>query len=154
MSPALVPVLLAACAPQLPFLRQEEGHVVLLSVTEAADALGKVDGRFEDCGAALRKVGVAWTRKAGLSEQRTGSSATFGIPAGSVRAQAEEGVMELRYDYAHDRATADLRLTLVPTEGKGGAAPTAEELKVRYPVADLLPALRDALRCDDPEGAP
>ena len=149
--PLALLVLSAACSGPLPFVRPGETRVELLRSKQAADTLGRVDGTFDDCGEALRKAGLAWTRSLGLEEEQTDTGATLGVEVGTVRARAPEGVLELRYRYAWDRQTADLRLDLLPAEGQGGAP---EELKAHFRVSELLPKLRDALRCDDPDGAP
>jgi len=147
--------LLACATGSVPFIHRTQG-VSLLSHKWHADALGRVDGLFEDCGVEVRKAGADWALGHGMKEERTASAKTLGVRSGVFRASSakEDGVFELRYTYAYDRLTVQVGLGFVPKGGGEPAKERADELRARYAMDDLSEGIRQALRCDDPAGAP
>ena len=131
------------------------GGVPLLSVTWEADALGRVDGTFEDCGGAVGEAGAAWAAGHGMRDERTASSAALGVRAGVFKAssEAEDGVFELRHSYAWDRRTVEVTLEFLASGGGGDTRGRSEQLRSRYEVDGLSADVRRALRCDDPSMA-
>ena len=151
---AVVLPLLSCATASVPF-HQTTG-LPLMDQEWHADALGRVEGTFEECGVAVRKAGAGWALGHGMKQERTASGTALGVRSGVFRASSakENGVFELRYTYAYDRRTVKVGLGFVAAGGAEPAKGQADALRARYAVDDLSEAVRQALRCDDPAGAP